>query len=305
VGFVYENCYKILSDVRHGLNEHSSDLVTGTATHGKYKNDYLISMINTAQNYIWALLMKRSSVRGIFVTSTTVTGSNSVFALPSDFGKLIQFEDENYKKVWPTTIKMTPVRGETGADRVYYRQGNNLILFKSGISQTYTFKYYKKPRYITMGKQQAGSGALAIVLDANAKSQNDYYNDMLIESIPSDLDAVQVDTITDYVGSTKTATVTLTGSSSKYYGLVSDLPEVFHEFIAPWAVLFTKATHPASQEKPSKAEAELLTMRFDESVSSFAGGEEDVSQEDIWCAFTGDSLSMGVEIPGQGYLIFA
>ena len=80
----YRNCYDILSRVREGLNEYSSDLVQGTHTHGKYKNAQLFEYINRAQMHLFSLLQKR--VEGLFVKSASITSASSVFTLPWDFG---------------------------------------------------------------------------------------------------------------------------------------------------------------------------------------------------------------------------
>jgi hypothetical protein len=260
-------------------------------------------MINGAQNYIWASLMKKSSVNGIFKKSASVTVTSSVITLPWDFGKLIQLEDGDGHKIWPSDISQTPLDDEEGSSRVYYRTANTLVLMKSAVTDTYTLKYFQKPRAITMGLQADGSTTSAIILDTAGKSYDDYYNNMTIESIPTTL-ANTAAAVSDYTGSTRTATVALTGSSSNYYGFVSELPDVFHDIIASMAIILVKSSHPAAQEKPTRAEVDLFNARFNEATSAFAGSEEDISPEEIWCSLPAGGVGSGINFPGQGYTIY-
>ncbi len=300
---VYENAYKIMRDVRLGLNEYSDALLQGTDTSGIFTNDYLLQKINEAQTFIYNILLRMPSTQGFFYKSKDITGSNSVYALPWDFGRIIQFEDENGHKVYPSSPKVLPVTGQTGSDSLYYRSGNNLVLNKSGVSETYTLKYWKKPRYIHFGKAQSGSGSNKLIMqDANdLKLYDDYYNDMTVE----DVTAAFVSTITDFTASTKEAVVSGTASEDDWYGIVPDLPDPFRILIAPWAVILTKQQHPASPEKPSDGDILFWNNMLSDALRSWAGTQEDIDVEDMFCDFGDYPLPPGgVNIPGQGYTIY-
>ena len=244
----YENCYKILESVRYGINEYSTGYVQGTDTTCPHSNSYLVDKINTAQRFIYTLLFPR--IPGQFLTETSLTGSDSVFTLPWDFGRLRWFKDDYGNQVYPIDVDRLHYSGATGYDRLYYRKGNTLVLDKDGVSDTYTLYYYKKPRDLDQGKASDG-GTNSITLASTGKKIDDYYNNMTIENITQDW----TDTISDYTGSTRVATLAANdGAADDYYGIVSDLPEMFHFLIAPKAVHLVKAESPITKEKPKKTE---------------------------------------------------
>ena len=111
---------------------------------------------------------------------------------------------------------------------------------------------------------------MSITLASTAKKIADYYNGMKIENVTDDW----VDTISDYTED-RVATITETGAASKYYGIVSDLPEMFHDLIAPKAVLYIKAESPLSEEKPAASDRTDWMMDFREALRAYAGPELD------------------------------
>jgi len=301
----YENAYKMIRDVRVDLNEFSANLWTGTDTSGKFDNTYIIDKINAAQARIYSLMMK-TEAKEIFQTSASITGSSSVYTLPADFGKIIQFEDTMGRKVFPSTAKVLPATGEVGSDRLYYRKGNTLVLNKSGVSDTYTLKYYKRPRRLTWGLAATSSGLNTLYLaDTDITNRtNDYYNDFIVDNYTQGKSG----TISDYVGSTRAATTggTITwAASTDYYGTVSDLPFETHIHVAPLAVILVKAMHPAAQERPTKAEMDLWASMFMETMVAFTNQPEDVPIEDVFCDFDpAVDAGGGYNVPGQGYTVY-
>jgi hypothetical protein len=294
-GHAYENAYKLIHDVRVGVNEYSSGLWAGTDTSGKYSNTYLLEKINTAQSRIYALMMK-TEARGVFYEEASITGVSSVFTLPWDYGRLLQFEDSRGYKVFPVSAKNTPLTGQQGSKNLYYRDGQTLVLTHSGVSDTYKLKYYKMPRKLTWGVAAASSGALDLRLAATDVTvlRNDYYNGFRIDNYTQGLST----TVTDFVASTRSATTAAITwvASTDYYGTVSDLPEAVHHLLAPLAVILVKAQHPASQERPTREEMLLWGEMLMESMVGFITEPEDIPIEDIFCDF-GDNLGMG------GYLV--
>lgn len=302
-GHSYENAYKLIHDVRIGVNEYSAALWAGTDTSGKFSNAYIVEKLNAAQARIYALLM-RTPARDQFYTEVSLTGVASVYTLPWDFGRLLQFEDEDGRKVFPSSAKFTPLSGETGSDRLYYRVGQTLKLNKTGITETYTLKYFKKPRKITYGQAAATSGLTSLIMAATDLTtlRNDYYNNFTIDNYTQGLST----TISDFVASTRVATTAaITWAENDYYGTVPDMPEEMHFLIAPLATILIKSQHPAVQERPTREEMTMWGEMFMETLVGFTNMPEDIPLEDIFCDFSpGGLLGAGVNIPGQGYTIY-
>lgn len=288
----YHNAYDILSDMREGLNEYSTALVQGTSTHGKFSNTYLVNKMNRAQRLLYARLLKR--IPGEFLTDSAVSVASGVITLPWDFGVVRRLEDQNDFKVYPVDIDKRPVQGGQGSKSLYYRKGNYLYLTDDSVTDTYHLWYWRKPRELDVGKAGGTTNQLA----SSAKAIADYYNGMVLENITTDAFA----TITDYTAARVVTGPSLTASTD-YYGIVSDLPEMFHHLIAPLAIIIAKAEHPVSPEKPTKSEIEIWKSEFDDSVSAFGHMEGDVEPEELFTDFGGLGEGPGINIPGQGYTI--
>ena len=121
---------------------------------------------------------------------------------------------------------------------------------------------------------------------------------MTVENIEQDL----TESITDYVASTCIATVASTPATDDFYGLVPEIPEIFHHLIAPRAIMIAKAEHPVAPEKPTRAEMDLWRSEVRDALVAF-GCDRDVTPEDIWLGF-GTGIGIGHNIPGQGYTIY-
>lgn len=112
----------------------------------------------------------------------------------------------------------------------------------------------------------SAGGALSLTLATTASNLADYYNGMLIEDITDSW----TDTITDYSAARVATLAAQTGAASKYYGIVSELPEEFHELIGPKALLLMKESHKALKT-PSKSEMDNFYMALNEKILSFFG----------------------------------
>lgn len=279
-----KNCYDILGDVREALNEYSDDYVQGTDTTGTYQNRYLLRKINEAQRDIYNILMLRPEVSEEFVEEIAIVGVNSVYTLPPDYGQMVYFKNDEGLKV--TRIKQSERRlaNDTGSEQHYYRKGNTLVLDATGITKTYTLIYHRKPRDITTGSAAAG-GAASITFGTEAKMIADYYNGMDIE----DITAGFIDTITDYTAG-RVATITGTAVTADFYGIVPDMPEMFHEFISVLAVMLIKTESPVSQEKPTASSYTLFNKRVTDAIAAYTGNE-DVPHEEFF--MDDDAPSMG------------
>ena len=290
------NCYEILSRVRRSLNEYSTEYVQETDTSGLYSNAFLLDQIIDAQSLLYAELMLNKP--SLFFKETTITGVNSVFTLPPDFGRVYQFRDQDGLKVFPSSPSSIPTSGGEGSTRLYYRKGDTLATTKAGVSDTYTLYYYTEPRHIHLGQASAGA-ATSITLDSTyAPKLADFYNGMQIENITQDW----VDTIDDYT-SARVATISETAAASDWYGIVTDIPREFSHLIAPRAVLLAKERHPASQEKPGTSEIAQWQQDVEKALLAYGGEGDDVLIEDIWTDFNMQPAGAGINIPGQGYVI--
>ena len=267
----YKNAYRLVEDVRRGINEYSTAYMEATDTSCTHSNALIVDEINRAQQLIYALLLPR--IPGEFLTSASLTGVASVFTLPSDYGKLCVFKDNYNNKVYPIDINKLKLSGSTGNKRLYYRKGNTFVLDRDSITDTYTLWYYKRPRDLDMGVASAAD-KLAV---ATSKDIDDYYNGMYIENI-SDSEA---DLITDYTGSTRAITHTDVLDSGDFYGIVPDLPEMFLDLIAPRAIMQMNWL-PTTMENVTKTDKSDFADMVITVLRAFAGSSEDVSVEELF-----------------------
>lgn len=293
------NAYELLSIVRQQLNDYSAALVNGTDTSGAFSNAFLLDQINNAQREIYAILMR--IIPEEFLTNTTIVGSSSVFSLPWDFGKVVEFRDSDGYPVYPAKTRNLPINSQlSGASKnTYYRKGQTLVVFRSNVSDTYKLWYYSKPREIHAGKASAGA-ATSITLDASyAKLIADYYNGMGIENVTDD----SVDTISDYTAA-RVATIAGTGEADDYYGIVSELPEPFHNLIGTRAALLAAQRSHAAEMKPTIVDWRNWDNTLNDVLLAFGIGEDQQRPEDLWTEYGGGYDEGGIDIPGQGYLIY-
>lgn len=137
-----------------------------------------------------------------------------------------------------------PATGITGLEFIptYDFRGNNIVLEPAPTtSETggLIMIYKAIPPRLQSGTAAAGA-ASTITLDSTADPRDDYYNDQRI-FISSGTGSGQIRTISDYVGSTKVATVsaawdTNPDSTSVFSTLIhEDFPESYHELIPLYA----------------------------------------------------------------------
>lgn len=279
----YKNAYRLVEDVRRGINEHSDAYMEATDTSPTHSNALIVDEINKAQQFIYALLIKR--IPGEFLTSEEITGVASVFTLPSDYGKLCVFKDDYDQKVYPIDINKLKLSGSTGNKRLYYRKGNTFVLDRDSITDTYTLWYYKRPREVDMG---AASGADKLAV-ATSKDIDDYYNGMYIEN-KSDSEA---DLITDYTGSTRAITHTDVLDSGDFYGIVPDLPEMFLDLISPRAIIQMKLL-PTTMVNVTKFDTDNYSDMVISTLRAFAGSSEDVTVEELFLDLEPSTPRLGI-----------
>jgi len=279
----YDNCYDIIADVRRDINEYSVAYVQG-ADIGAFSNELITQKINLAQNFLYNLLFNRKP--HYFRKEISLTAVDSAFALPADFADLEWFKDENGTQVYP--MKINEIMPSGVSENLYYRKGNELILEKSGSTKTYTLFYKWKPRKIFSGKSTAGA-ANSITFPIEASKLIDFYNDMIIENITQDW----VDTISDYTTG-RVATITETAAKDDYFGLVSELPSVFHHLLAPRASMLLRASSPIGQNKVEKSEITLFQEDLVETFRAYAGSSKDANMHEIFTDYNLTGPSSGI-----------
>ena len=295
MGETYLNCYALLGKVRVQLNEYTEAYVQGTDTTCKYSNTQIVDGINAARKHIYNLLLKR--IPYIFEAEVALTGVNSVYTLPADFGILRYFKDSDGNQIFPIEQNSRRKTNETGSDQHYYRRGNTLVLDKAGVTEECTLIYYRKCRDITQGKAVAGA-LTSITLATTAKKIADYYNGMVIENVTRDWS----DTITDY-SSTRVATIAETAAVDNYYGIVCDMPEAFHHLYIPRAVFEITSNFPVVYNRSTvSGTGSLGWTTFNEDFMSalraYAGPTLDEYSEGVWTQYGRAPNSNIFNIPG-------
>jgi hypothetical protein len=255
------NAYEILSQVRYGINEFTTALVQGTDTSGAFQNQELMRQVNNSQYYLWAILFEQFPE--YFLKSASIAFTASVATLPSDHFKIKELRDSGEHPITPMSVNQRHIT-DAGDAHVYYRYGNTLRIDQDSITDTGTLWYYSRCRELDTGLTSAG-GAASATLATTSKAIADYYNGMLIENVTDST----VDTISDYTAA-RVCTVTNTWAASKYYGIVSDLPEIFQPLISEYAVLQIKK-NPKTPLQVTPADVSLLDEMLKSALKSFAG----------------------------------
>lgn len=254
------NAYEILSQVRYGINEYSAALVQGTVTDGSFQNQELMRQINNAQYYLWSILF--GAFPEYFLKSASITFTASVATLPSDCFKIRELRDSARHKIEPIKVSQRYIYND-GDSHSYYRYGNTLRIDADSITDTGTLWYYSRCRELDTGKTGATD-----TLATTAKAILSYYNGMLIENFTDST----VGSIATYSAArlcTFTDSLVLT-SATDYYGIVTDLPEIFQPLIAEYAVLQLKKS-PKVPMQVTKADVQLFNEMLSESLKAFAG----------------------------------
>jgi hypothetical protein len=276
------NAYAILSQVRYGIGEFSTAYVQGTDATGSFKNEELIRRINNAQNYIWSILFGQFSE--YFLINDDITFTGGVATLPSDCFKVRELLNSN-----GFALQQVPLWDRLRDGRYYFRYANKVKICSSDMpsgtfetdplggltpaTETGSIWYYSKCRDLDTGVTSAG-GAKSATLATTAKAIADYYNGMSIENVTDST----VDVISDYAA-TRVATVANTWAVSKYYGIVSELPDIFQPLIAEYAILQIKQD-PKTPLQVVPANVSLFGEMLREAMKSFAGtynGDTDIN----------------------------
>jgi hypothetical protein len=256
------NMYEILSQIRYGLNEYSTALVQGTVTTGAWANEELTRAINNSQNHIWSILFEQFPE--YFMKSASIVFTSSVATLPSDCYKIKEISNSDGCPLSPMGVEQRHIHSGSGSKYGYYRYGSTIRIDQDNVSDTGTIWYYWQCRELDTGMTSAG-GAASATLATTSKAIVDYYNGMRIENVTDST----VDTITDY-SAARVAVVSNTWAASKYYGIISELPTIFHPLIPDYALIQLKK-NPKSPEGINVIDIQLFDQMLSSSMKSFAG----------------------------------
>lgn len=289
----YLNAYELLREVRLGIGEYSDAILNGLQR-GTHTNRFLMGEINKAQKYVYNLALSR--LPNYFIGKADLTGVDSVFTLPADFGTLIAFKND--KKTKLSRITVDNLSPGTGSKLLYYQQGKTLVLERSGITDTYELWYRKRPRDIHAGRflDDSDDDVGQIYLDTGQCARlDDYYNGMIIENTNRN----EFSTASDFVGTTGVVTLedlTLANDWAKgeFYGVVSELPEALHVLIGPRAILSARTVSPVVKSKPTKADFDLWNDLMITTFQAFTDQEEDVDIEEIFSDFAPHAMRWGI-----------
>jgi hypothetical protein len=226
------------------------------ASAGGFVDDNFIDQSANEGFYKYALMLMKAT-QGYFETTALldIVAATETIALPSNFsnqpshlGTVIVEKIVSgarvplrYRRRYDEANSTTG--GSSGESFIptYDFRGNNLVLEPTPVSSEtggIRLTYKALPPKIRSSTAQAGA-ATTITLDASADPRDDYYVGAKI-FIYSGTGIGQIRTITDYVGSTKVATVgtwTVNPNSTSIFSTLihDDFPEIFHPLIPMYA----------------------------------------------------------------------
>lgn len=273
----YQNCFELVKDIRQGLNEYDDALALGDEVYGAFRNDLIVREINRTIQELQALISRRRPNE--FFTEASLTGVNSVFTLPSNFGKLVLFKDSYGRKVYPIQQDERRLVNSTGSDRMYYQSGRTLVLDKAGVTDAYPLIYKTLPRPVHMGRASAGAASSITFDNDYAKPVADFYNGMKVEDITQDF----ATTISDY-SAARVATITGTAVADDFYALVPEIPEWAHSLIGPRTTIKLKQ-NPVSKEKPTRTEISDYEQQLLITFREYCSPDEDQDWEEMFTSF--------------------
>jgi len=274
----YKNCYALVASVRRALGEYSEAKVRGEDTLGGFDNDYIVEKINETIRELYAMIARR--VPDLFLEEVDLTGVNSVYTLPWDFGRLIYFKNNEGVKVTKIDETQRRLTNSTGSEMTYRRVGNTLVLDQAGGSKVYTLIYMRKPRIVHHGLVVAGS-ALSMTFCTQAPKIADYFNGMVVENITGDW----VDTVSDYSAARVATIAAETPALNEAYGLVPEIPDWSHDLIAPRASLAIRMEHPLAKRKPNAQDILKSNDMLRSTLVEFTAPGGDQEYEDIFTNF--------------------
>jgi hypothetical protein len=167
-----------------------------------------------------------------FMTKSTLTPSSSLITLPTDCLKPIYLETSDGTELpFRTTVRernLTRITDSTldGLGPDVYMYGDYIEVNQDSYTSSVVLWYEQRIPDLHFGTGGSGSGSNALVFQTTniPVARNDYYNGVYV-SITSGTGALTRAAISDYTGSTGTATVAGTFSTDSVYGTETLLPQ--------------------------------------------------------------------------------
>lgn len=240
--------FEIMSTVRD-LTGLKSETVLGTPLLKRY--------INMGQDKVSQLLL--TLYKEWLIKSISGTGTGNI-ALPGDVLSIVDATRATIpcEKV-PTEdrsmIGWSANHPGTAEFPAFVQEGASIIFYPALSSTAYGIRYRKRLVAMIEGSMPSASTS-TVTLPAEAQAIDDLYNDhqLTLYSWTSGVkSAPQTFRITDYVGSTKVATIngTITHGPTTYYGaLWSLIPSEYHQLIVDGAMYFLARMGLYKNENP-------------------------------------------------------
>lgn len=233
------NSYEMLQLVRDMIGE-------ATASHWTDTN--ILKRMNFAQRKV-AMLVANNPGQWL-ITSQDVTPVSSVITLPADCARPVYLEEKStgYPINWMNSVEMRRVSRSIGTtlDQGFseiYPLMSTIEVNKDSYSTECTLWYEIRVPDMLTGAAGASTGADALHMTGGAFI-DDYYNNCLVEVYSSSLVDIR-SLISDYVASTRVATISGTATSADIFGTISRLPEEAHYLIVLEAV-YSSLVKPGS-----------------------------------------------------------
>lgn len=244
------NAYEIWEEVRNNLNE------AATVADLHWTDLEIMRKMNQTQRKLWmALTMTPGD--WFLKQSSALTPSSNLITLPTDCAKPVYVEEvtSGVEIPFSTTVRnrrVSRIPGTTlsgGLPEAYMLQSQIEINADSYTNQVYLW-YIRRIPDMHFGTGGAASGANALELESAGRPRvvDDYYNGVSVALI-SGTGGGAIDTITDYVASTRVATISGTTSTDTEYGTVSELPEEAIEALV-WETTLKCVVKPSSTMTP-------------------------------------------------------
>lgn len=239
------NCFDFVTQVRSVLDECG-------ITSGKWSDSEIVRQLNHAKNHFVNVINTiNPKINGKSAAITYVSGTE-LYDLPSDLDSIKRVElASNKEKVELIDVdekeRVRATNDLIDSRPCYYIWGRQIGLVN--VSGNVTVYYLRRVPDLHYGTAATGGSTTTLIFDATpngsssgdytVKKIDDYYNGAYIE-IYSGTASPQVMLITDYAGSTRTATfaAATANDTTSLYALKYDLPNEIDQCIIFQAAIF-------------------------------------------------------------------
>jgi hypothetical protein len=229
------NASQMIADVRSSLNESTANFWTDLE---------ILRKINKAQAMVYSIVSQQAG-DWLLKKSSALTASNSLITLPSDCAKPVYLEDATHGTEIPFSItvrerRLTRIVG-TNLDILEpdaYMLGDYIEVNQDSFGGSAYLWYERRVPDLHAGTGGSGSTTNTLVFQSTniPVPRDDYYNSIYV-SITGGTGVGTRAAISDYTGSTYTATVAGSFGTDSVYGTETILPEESIPLITQTAVM--------------------------------------------------------------------